>query len=696
MLCNDFTIDLNKKEIDNPFFFSNLTTWEEKKLLSVDDKWLKLLKKKKDIIDNNLPIKETKVYVIDNEYTIKYIDPEYLSKTLELSATDTKKLEPWQVRDMLLGFIDKWLLTDYQYQLVFAIIKYFDISKVWLLYLKEWVSKWINKIKKNTEKERYKYYKDLLQLPFFTYYREVKNFAEVNKLDLDLVKKELDNYTIKKQIDAWYVNEDLPNKYLPLVARSSFVDPEWKDFTPSIWQSYFMYHETEKKINMVVSTRQAGKSLVSSIVWLLALLSKKRWDVLFVVPSEEFIYQPMQYFERFAQKFKKNWLINIKKSENTIECPLTWNSLKFVSSLSKSWARSQSAPFIIFDEASYIKDEVFERALPIFLGKWGKFYAFSTINWTQKRDNTEWFFKWSKWIELWKKYDLGNWDELNLSDIGNVYRITVDEVEWKDPIETHLLKMSLKDKPDKYFAELYATLPVSDGLFTTEGFWISPELYNKKYYSLKNQFIIGYDPAKLQDIWWVIVLDATNWVIVEEHPLKHINYLQQIEILKGLIAKYNNAQLVFDRTRDETTYEILIERWIRPISIKYTAGWEAKRNPKDWWSYNVPKKVLVDTFEMLVEKKKLYALWNLNLLQEEISNFKAFQTSAWNVKYEAQTWTDDTINATFVATFYYNILLKNNTKFAKQNINHYDNEKMLRRKYWNKDNHNERYKKFIY
>jgi len=94
MLCNNFKLDINKGEIENPFFLSNLTTWKEKKLLSVDDKWLKLLKKKKNIIDNDLPIKEIKIYVIDNEYTIKYIDPEYLSKTLELSATDTKKLEP--------------------------------------------------------------------------------------------------------------------------------------------------------------------------------------------------------------------------------------------------------------------------------------------------------------------------------------------------------------------------------------------------------------------------------------------------------------------------------------------------------------------------------------------------------------------------------------------------------------------------
>ena len=696
MLCNDFTIDLNKKEIDNPFFLCNIQTWDEKKLLTIDKKWLWLLEKKNKILNNNIPVKETKIYVIDDEYTIKYIDPVYLTKELKLAPKYKKKLTPQEVRDRITEYIDKWLLTDQQYQLIFSIIKYFDITDVGLLYPINAKKSNNNKLKNNIPEERYKYYKDLFQLPFATFYREVIDFTDQNKLDLNEVKKELDNYTIKKQIDAWYVNKDLPNEYLPLVARNSFVDPEGKPFTPSLWQLYFMYHETEKKMNMVVSTRQAGKSLVSSVIWLLALLSKRRWDVLFVVPSEEFIYQPMQYFERFAQKFKEHWLIRIKKSENTIECPITGNSLKFVSSLSKSWARSQSAPFIIFDEASYIKDEVFERSLPIFLGKWGKFYAFSTINWNQKRENAEWFFKWSKWIELGKKYDLWWWDDLNLWEIWNTYRITIDEVEWKDKVETQLLKLSLKDKPEKYFAELYATLPATDWLFTTEWFWILPELYNNKYYSIDNKFIIWYDPAKLQDIWWVIVLDATNGIIVEELALRNMNYLKQIELIKKLIAQYNNAQLVFDRTRDETTYEILIENWIKPVSIKYTAWWEIKRHTNDYWTYNVPKKVLVDTFETLVEKEQIHALWNLRLLQEEILNFKAFKTSAWNVKYEAQTWTDDIINATFVATFYFNILLKNNNRL-KQNTKPKINEDILyERMYWKKNNNDERYRKFIY
>jgi len=50
--------------------------------------------------------------------------------------------------------------------------------------------------------------------------------------------------------------------------------------------------------------------------------------------------------------------------------------------------------------------------------------------------------------------------------------------------------MSLKDKPDKYFAELYATMPASDTLFSVEGFWISKDLYYSKYYSPNNEFII--------------------------------------------------------------------------------------------------------------------------------------------------------------------------------------------------------------
>jgi len=46
---------------------------------------------------------------------------------------------------------------------------------------------------------------------------------------------------------------------------------------------------------------------------------------------------------------------------------------------------------------------------------------------------------------------------------------------------------------------------------------------------------------------------------MDELPLKKVPYLQQIQIIKDLIQQYNNAQLVFDRTRDETVYELLIQ-----------------------------------------------------------------------------------------------------------------------------------------
>jgi hypothetical protein len=43
----------------------------------------------------------------------------------------------------------------------------------------------------------------------------------------------------------------------------------------------------------------------------------------------------------------------------------------------------------------------------------------------------------------------------------------------------------------------------------------------------------------------------------------------------------------------------------------------------------------------------------MTTLMDEIKNFKSFTTNAGNVKYEAETWHDDYVNAMMLIAFYY-------------------------------------------
>lgn len=72
---------------------------------------------------------------------------------------------------------------------------------------------------------------------------------------------------------------------------------------------------------------------------------------------------------------------------------ITGNTIRFVSASSKMGPRSFSAKHVFFDEPSYISDDVWDTALPIILNNDSNVYCFSTINWDQSKDQTEWFYK---------------------------------------------------------------------------------------------------------------------------------------------------------------------------------------------------------------------------------------------------------------------------------------------------------------
>lgn len=51
-------------------------------------------------------------------------------------------------------------------------------------------------------------------------------------------------------------------------------------------------------MNLVLSSRQSGKTLVSTLIAFLHLMRNERADILYVVESEDKLEQPYQYFVR--------------------------------------------------------------------------------------------------------------------------------------------------------------------------------------------------------------------------------------------------------------------------------------------------------------------------------------------------------------------------------------------------------------
>jgi hypothetical protein len=97
---------------------------------------------------------------------------------------------------------------------------------------------------------------------------------------------------------------------------------------------------------------------------------------------------------------------------------------------------------------------------PIIENEQAESYAISTINWQVPKN---WFYK--ELIEF----------EQGMDSEGVAFRITIDDVD------TNIIslesrersKRSLKDRPEKYYAELYATLAQMKKVFSISTFFLT-------------------------------------------------------------------------------------------------------------------------------------------------------------------------------------------------------------------------------
>ncbi len=114
-------------------------------------------------------------------------------------------------------------------------------------------------------------------------------------------------------------------------------------------------------------------------------------------------------------------------------------------------------------------------------------FAISTIDWETPK---QWFY------ELLLDFEQGNDPE------GYAQRVTIDDIDETIISAASKLRMkaALKDNPNRFYAELYATFPNIATVFDTSSFFVagtSPKDVTG--------YIIGYDPAKRSDFAGIVV-----------------------------------------------------------------------------------------------------------------------------------------------------------------------------------------------
>ena len=183
---------------------------------------------------------------------------------------------------------------------------------------------------------------------------------------------------------------------------------------------------------------------------------------------------------------------------------------------------------------------------------------------------------------MWFYRELVRW-ELTGRDDYNSIRVTIDDNELLDDKTREDAKAKIMEVSQiKYWTELYCIFPSSNSVFKMSGI-IQPALEE-----LSKSFVIWYDPGKINDDAWLVVVDMQNLRVIEEIPLKYMQYKDQKKVVADLKEKYK-ATVVLDRTWVwEAVFEIVQD--CIDVSVKYKKSWWEISYNKEHNYYNVPKK----------------------------------------------------------------------------------------------------------
>lgn len=411
-------------------------------------------------------------------------------------------------------------------------------------------------------------------------------------------------------------------------------------FDPYKWQYNVLINW--RRLNFIAWTRRSWKTLLSSYIAGRTLfkdrvLASRPVQILYIAISKPKMLQPFTYLETALQSAVEAGVVSIFRYENNYKIVnnMNGNFIQFVSADSKWWVISFAADLIILDEASRMKDEVWLDILPIIEQDRADLYAISTINYETKK----WWF-----YEELVKGEMGYDDEIRST------RVTIDDVEAFTENAKERLKEWLRKYPQRYFAELYSIYPSTSDIFKIEGFFkaIDPP----PGVSAWVHYIIGYDPAKETDQWWVLIFNCKERRFEQEKCLVFTEYKEQVTYIIWLKKKYNDASIVIDVTWvGKAVAEMFM--WALSCKIYTNRNIAANRFDPVTSEWKVTKKDLVNNMSAMLEMQWVSADIRLTEFKKQLEWFKATSTTSNNTIYEWDWVPDDLISAAYIILWFW-------------------------------------------
>lgn len=435
---------------------------------------------------------------------------------------------------------------------------------------------------------------------------------------------------LQSEIDQWYINEQIWDKnrkfsYTHMLRRNLWLNLQsWQKTLIQDWKQY----------NFIAWSRRIGKTFTSAYIAYREFYRVGSWywdrdrQILYVTLSDNKAWQPFQYMLQMTAEDRELWYVTVNKAAKEFTCTLTWTKLIFITASAKGWAASYGADLVVIDEAAMIPNDFWDDLLPIIVQERAIVFAISTINESAKQN---WFYRYLLKGEMW--------DETIQS-----IRVTIDDNELLKDEDRASMKEALSTNQMKYWTQLYSIFPSWSSVFKLNWVIQSMETENRR-----DLVLIGYDPAKLSDNASFVVMDPNTFHTIEEHIMKWVSYMEQKEFLSQLKSKHNHSVVIMDRSWvGEWVFEIFWD--LVDVSVRYKATWDVRITPL--WYWTVSKWELIDTLRLYLDNYWLKVSDTLENLIKELKSFKVLRDRWAVVQYWWVGFTDDSVNALALITFY--------------------------------------------
>ncbi|SIS88535.1 terminase large subunit domain-containing protein [Alicyclobacillus vulcanalis] len=399
-----------------------------------------------------------------------------------------------------------------------------------------------------------------------------------------------------------------------MAAKAKTREPETKElrlrlYTPHDGQK--VLHRSQARFRVATCGRRWGKTYACANE-----IAKWAWEhpnamTWWVAPTYR---QTMTAFRILTRNFRP-----AIESVSLTHLRLTWKSgsvTEFRSTENYDALRGEGLDFLVIDEAAMVPKEAWEAALrPTLSDKNGRAIIVSTPK------GRNWFYHvWARGQDP----EFPEWASFRFPTSANPY-IPPDEIEEA--------RMTL---PADVFRQEYEAefLEDSAGVFRGICDCIAGELDEPKP---GRRYVVGWDVAKHQDFSVLVTMDVERGHVVAFDRFNQVDYALQLERVRTMCKKYNNARLLMDATG---VGDPLLEQ-VKRMGIQ-AEGYSLT---------NTAKQQLIEHLAVKIERREI-TFPDIPVLVHELQTYQYEVTRAGNIRYSApEGFHDDCVIALALAAW---------------------------------------------